>query len=52
MKKNNDRYPEPPELRAMGEPPLLKELHFILFAFATLFIIGVVFMLIFKLQNG
>jgi hypothetical protein len=52
MKKNNEQFPEPPELRLQGVPPLIKELRFILIAFGVAFIIALIFMLIFKFKNG
>jgi cell division protein FtsL len=52
MQSEEEKFPEPPELRKRGIPPLKKELKFILIAFAVAFIIVLIFSIIFKTKNG
>ena len=50
MEFDEDKYPEPPELREMGAPPLLIQLRYMLMLFASAFIIALIFAIIFRLE--
>ncbi|MEO9023308.1 MAG: hypothetical protein ABI237_18685 [Ginsengibacter sp.] len=53
MKKyDEERYPEPPELRKAGAPPLKIQLRLMLIMFGTAFIIALTFAIIFRLTDG
>lgn len=51
MKDNEEKYPEPPELRKQGIPPLKKILKYLFIGIAVVFIIVLIFALIFKSKN-
>lgn len=51
MKDNEEKYPEPPELRKQGIPPLKKILKYLFIGIAVVFIIVLIFSLIFKSKN-
>jgi hypothetical protein len=51
MESNEDKYPEPPELRKKGMPPLKKEMKFVTIAIAVAFIIVLIFAIAFWLHN-
>ena len=46
------RFPEPPELRDAGAPPLKIQLKYMFIMFVTAFLIALVFAIIFKVENG
>ena len=46
------KFPEPPELREMGSPPLKIQLLYMFLMFFTAFIIAFTFAIIFKLKDG
>jgi hypothetical protein len=52
MKDDNEKYPEPPELRKAGVPPLLKVVKITVIAIVITFVIILAFSIIFKLKNG
>lgn len=52
MKDDNEKYPEPPELRKAGIPPLLKIIKTIVIVIAIAFLIIVTFSIAFKLSDG
>lgn len=52
MEYDEEKYPEPPELRQAGVPPLKIQLKYMLILFVTAFIIAFTFAIIFKLENG
>jgi hypothetical protein len=52
MKNNLEKYPEPPELRRSGVPPLMKIIKIISIAVAIAFVIVLLFSIFFKLKNG
>ncbi len=52
MKYDQERYPEPPELRRAGIPPLLKIIKTIVIVIAIAFLIVVTFAIIFRLNYG
>jgi hypothetical protein len=51
MDQNEDKFPEPPELKKQGIPPLKKVIIFISIAVAIAFIIILIFSLIFKFNS-
>ncbi|MEO5908260.1 MAG: hypothetical protein ABIR50_03640 [Ginsengibacter sp.] len=51
MESNEEEYPEPPELRKKGMPPLKKQIKFVTIAIAVAFIIVMIFALAFWLHN-
>ena len=51
MESNEEEYPEPPELREKGMPPLKKEMKFVTSAIAVAFIIILIFAIAFWLHN-
>jgi hypothetical protein len=52
MKNNLEKYPEPPELRKAGVPPLMKIVKIISIVVAIAFVIVLLFSIFFKLRNG
>jgi len=52
MKNDQEKYPEPPELRKAGVPPLMKIIKIITIAVAIAFVIVLLFSIFFKLKNG
>lgn len=46
------KFPEPPELRKEGVPPLKIQIKYMLIMFVTAFLIAFTFAIIFKLKNG
>ncbi|HET7117629.1 MAG TPA: hypothetical protein VFI29_14135 [Hanamia sp.] len=52
MEYDEAKYPEPPELKRMGAPPLLIQLRYMLMLFTAAFIIALVFAIIFRLTDG
>lgn len=52
MEYDEEKFPEPPELKKMGVPPLLIQLKYMLIMFATAFIIALIFVIIFRLKDG
>lgn len=46
------RFPEPPELRSAGVPPLKIQLKYMLIMFVAAFLIAFAFAIIFKVENG
>jgi len=51
MKEKEDKYPEPPELKKQGIPPLKKLLKIFVIGLIVTFIIVLIFSIIFKLRN-
>ena len=51
MTDNENKYPEPPELRKQGIPPLKKIVKYLFIGIAVAFIIVLIFSIIFKLRN-
>lgn len=52
MEYDEEKFPEPPELKKMGAPPLLIQLKYMLILFATAFFVALTFAIIFRLQDG
>lgn len=52
MEYDEEKYPEPPELKEIGAPPLLFQLKYMLMLFASAFIVALTFAIIFKLTDG
>lgn len=50
MEEYDEKYPEPPELKKAGVPPLKKELKFVIIGITVAFVIVLIFALIFKLH--
>ncbi len=51
MEYDDQKYPEPLELRKMHVPPLLIQLRYMLIMFVTAFFIALTFAIIFKLTD-
>ena len=51
MEYDEDKYPEPPELKELHVPPLLIQLKYMLIMFTTAFVIALTFAIIFKLSD-
>ena len=52
MEYDEEKFPEPPELREMGAPPLMIQLRYMLILFATSFFIALIMAIIFRLKDG
>lgn len=52
MEYDEQKYPEPPELRRAGIPPLLKIIKTIVFVIAIAFVIVMTFAIVFRLNYG
>lgn len=52
MENDQEKYPEPPELRRAGIPPLLKIIKTIVIVIAIAFVIVMTFAIVFRLNNG
>jgi hypothetical protein len=52
MEYDEEKYPEPPELKEMGAPPLKIQLKYMLILFAIAFLIALIFAIIFRLTDG
>lgn len=52
MEYDEEKFPEPPELKEMGAPPLLIQLKYMFFMFATAFTIALIFVIVFRLKDG
>lgn len=50
MEYDEEKYPEPPELKEMGALPLLIQLRYMLMLFGSAFIIALTFAIIFKIE--
>ncbi len=51
MEVDQDKYPEPPELKKQGIPPLKKIVKYLFIGIAVAFIIVLIFSIVFKLKN-
>jgi hypothetical protein len=52
MESNEEKYPEPPELRKQGMPPLKKQMKFVTIAVAVAFVIILIFAIAFWLHDN
>jgi hypothetical protein len=52
MDYDEEKFPEPPELKKMGAPPLLIQVKYMLLLFSTAFIVAFIFSIIFRLKDG
>ena len=52
MEYDDEKYPEPPELRKQGVPPLKKQMKGFAIGLLIAFIIVVTFAIIFRLKDG
>jgi len=52
MEYEEDKFIEPPELKAMGAPPLMIQLRYMLILFTAAFVISLIFAIIFRLIDG
>lgn len=52
MEYDQEKYPEPPELRSAGIPPLLKIIKTIVVVIAIAFVIVMAFAVAFRLNYG
>jgi len=52
MEYDEEKFPEPPELKTYGAPPLLIQLKYMLILFTIAFAIAFIFAIIFRLKNG
>lgn len=52
MKDKETEYPEPPELRKQGIPPLKKILKYFVISLVVAFVVVLIFSLIFKFRSG
>lgn len=52
MEYDEQKFPEPPELRKQGVPPLKIQLKYMVILFAIAFFIALTFSIIFRLKDG
>lgn len=52
MESDEEKYPEPPELRKQGMPPLKKQIKWVTIAIAVAFIIILIFSIAFWLHDN
>ena len=52
MEYDEEKFPEPPELRKMGVPPLKIQVKYMAMLFAVAFIVALTFAIIFRLKGG
>ena len=51
MENDESKYPEPPELRKQGIPPLKKVIKYVMVIIAVAFVIVLIFSLFFKAKT-
>lgn len=51
MENKEDEYPEPPELKKQGIPPLKKVIKYLFIGIAVAFIVVLIFSIIFKSRS-
>lgn len=51
MDNDEEKYPEPPELRKQNIPPLKKVIRYLFIGIAVAFVIVLIFSIIFWLRN-
>ncbi|HUZ61897.1 MAG TPA: hypothetical protein VMU83_24175 [Hanamia sp.] len=52
MEYDEEKFPEPPELKEMGAPPLLIQIKYMAMLFTVAFIVALIFAIIFRLKDG